>query len=172
MTNIDLLIASKWSGILTLVIIVFTIIAFVFKWGFRFRFVGVSSFMAVLTIGIFSLSLALSTRAQIPGATHYTLVYDNGGNQTVIAVAPSITKEELQATLQQASVDLFSFGRIGGTNGQLVIRARTIVHPKPGMSEPLYLGEVKRSLSDKTDDPQIPIQIFDKNLERSHKLAA
>lgn len=171
MMNAQLLIYSQWSGIATVILAIFTIITFIFKWGFRFRMVGVTSFMGVLTAGIFALGLGLFTRVEIPGSVRYSLVYDTGGNQTVIAVSPTITASELEATMRQAASDLFSFGRGGSGSGQMTIRVRTILHPQEGVSEPLYLGEVKRSLAQREDE-KMEISIFKNSLKRLSSLNA
>lgn len=142
----DLFQASQWAGILTLVCGAITLIGFILKWGIRFRLVGATSFMGVLTAGLFALGLGLFTRIAIPGAVRYSLIYDNGATLAAIAVPNQITASELDATLRQAADDLFSYGRAGSATTQLLIRARTITHPQPGISQPVYLGEVKRSL--------------------------
>ncbi|WP_026734175.1 Ycf51 family protein [Fischerella sp. PCC 9605] len=151
---------AQWSGIATLVFAALTVLGFILKWGLRFRLVGTTGFMLVLTAGLFALSLAPLTRTVIPGAVRYKLVYDNGATQTVIAISPEITPTELEATLRQAASDLYSYGRMGkpGQN-QLTIRARTILHPEPGISVPFYLGQVKRSLVNR-EDPQMAIEIY------------
>lgn len=146
LTTTDFFIAGKWTGIATIVMAALTILAFVFKWGVRFRFVGITSFMAVLVAGLFALSIVPFTRAQIPGAGRYATVYDNGATQVVIAVSPTITQTQLEATLKQAASDLSSPGRLGRGENQILIRARTIIHPEPGMSQLVYLGAAKRSL--------------------------
>lgn len=159
LTTADFLTFAQWVGILTLVSGVIAVVGFIFKWGIRFRLVGVTGFLGVLTVGLFALGLVPFTRTVIPGAIRFSVVYDNGGNQTVIAVPPSITQSELDATLRQAASDLFSYGRLGGADNQLTIRARTIVHPEPGVSQPLFLGEVKRSLATRNDD-QMVINVY------------
>ena len=128
------------------------IVAFIFKWGIRFRLVGITGFMIVLTVGLFGLGLGLFERTEIPGAVRFSRVYDNGGNQVVIVVQPSITETELEATLKQAANDYFSYGRTSGKDNKLTIRARTLVHPQPGLTLPLYLGQVKRSLLVREDE--------------------
>jgi hypothetical protein len=143
---------TEWSGIATIAAAVFAIAAFIFKWGIRFRLVGVTGFMAVLTGGIFALSLGLYTRPSIPGAVRYTRVFDGGADQVVIAVAPTVNQSQLEATLQQASADLFSPGRLSTGGDRMTIRVRTIVHPKPGVSKLVYLGEVRRSISSRVDE--------------------
>ena len=136
----------QWSAIATLVFAVLTILALVLKWGFKYRLVGATGFMGVLTVGLFGLSLVPIVHSNIPGAQHYSLIYDNGSDRATIAVAPPISETGLDATLRQAAADLYSYGRSGAVDRQLKIRARTVIHPRPGVSEPLVLGEVSRSL--------------------------
>jgi Protein of function (DUF2518) len=159
-TTDDFLQYTQWSGIATLVFAGVTILGFILKWGIRFRLVGTTGFMLVLTGGLFALSLTPLTRTVIPGALRYSRVYDNGATQAVITVPTEITPSELEATLRQAASDLYSYGRLGTTqNNQLTIRARVITHPEPGVSIPLYLGQVKRSLSQR-EDSQMAIDIY------------
>ena len=150
---------AQWAGILTAVLAVVTVLAFILKWGFRFRLVGVTSFMAVIAAGIFGLGLGLFARTEIPGAVRYSLVYDTGGAQTVVAVPSSITDSQLEATMQQVAADLYSPGRSGRGRDYLTIRVRTVIHPEPGVSQPLFLGEVRRSLATRYDD-KMAIDIF------------
>ncbi|NEP60770.1 MAG: DUF2518 family protein [Symploca sp. SIO2G7] len=159
LTTADFLTFTQWAGILTLVCGALTLLGFAFQWGFRFRMVGATGFLAVLTGGLFALSLAPLTRTVIPGAITYSLVYDNGGNQAVITVPPQVTESELEATLRQAASNLYSYGRLGGVNNQLTIRARTILHPEANVSLPLFLGQAKRSLSVR-DDQQMVVDIY------------
>ena len=170
LTTAEFSVAFKWAGILTLVSGVLSLLGFLFKWGVRFRLVGITGFMGVLTGGLFALSLVPLTRVQVPGALHYTRVYDNGATQTVIALPPTITESELELTLRQAANNLFSQGRFssGGEN-QLTIRARTIVHPEPGLSKPLFLGQVKRSLAVR-DDENLEIEIYADQFSELSKL--
>ncbi len=169
LTTADFLTATKWVGITTLVFAAITVLGFILKWGIRFRLVGVTGFLGVLTSGLFALGLVPFTRSVIPGAVRFSTVYDNGATQAVIAVRPQISESQLEATLRQAASDLYSYGRLGRTGEeQLTIRARTIIHPEPGVSKPLYLGQVKRSLSSRNDE-QMEIAIFPDNLAQLPK---
>lgn len=151
---------TQWSGWLTLACLLLSLLAFIFRWGIRFRLVGITGFMAVLTGGLFGLGLGLFQRTEIPGAVRFSLVYDNGANQAVISVPATISESALDATLRQAAEDLFSYGRTGiGGDDKLTVRARTILHPEPGISQPLYLGQVKRSLGVRQDQ-QMEVEIF------------
>lgn len=160
----DLFTYAKWSGIATIVCLVVAIISFIVGWGFRFRLVGVTSFMGVLTLGIFALGLGLFPHTNIPGATRYSLIYDNGANQAVVAVSPNIEKSAIEPTLMQAVNDLYSYGRSGtGGNSQFTVKLRTVLHPKEGVSLPLFLGEAKRSLVNRNGE-DITIKVFEGNL--------
>lgn len=160
LTTADFLNLTQWSGIATLVFTTLTVLGFILKWGIRFRLVGATGFMLVLTSGLFTLSLAPLSRTVIPGALKYTRVYDNGATQAVITTSPQITPSQLEATLRQAASDLYSYGRLGkAAENQLTIRVRTVVHPEPGISVPLYLGQVKRSLLGR-EDQQIAIEVY------------
>lgn len=160
---------TLWSVYGTIAFLVLAILGFIFQWGFRFRFVGVTGFMAVLTVGLFALSLGFFERVEIPNAVRYNLVYDTGTNQAVIAVKEDITDDELEATLQQAAIDLFSYGRTA-TDGddKLTIRARVQIH-KENITYPLYLGQIRRSLIAREDDnPEI--SIFQDSLKKRQSL--
>ncbi|MBE9005604.1 Ycf51 family protein [Fortiea sp. LEGE XX443] len=160
LSTADFLQYTQWSGIATLVFAALAVLAFIFKWGIRFRLVGTTGFMLVLTGGLFALCLVPLSRTVIPGAEKFTLVYDNGSTQAVIAISPEISPSQLEATLRQAASNLYSYGRLGrkGEN-YLTIRARTIVHPEPGVSVPLYLGQIKRALASR-EDGEIAIEIY------------
>ena len=161
--SIDFFAYTRWSAYATLAFFVLAVLGFIFKWGIRFRLVGITGFMGVLTVGLFGLGLGFYNRIAIPGAIKYSLVYDNGANQTVIAVEPSITPEEIEPTLRQAAYDIYSPGRLGLGENKFIIRMRTVIHPETGVSLPLYLGEVKRSLSSREDD-NMQIEVFSDNL--------
>ncbi len=152
-SNAQLQIYAQWSAYLTLFFGAVTALGLILKWGFRFRLVGVTAFMGVLTTGIFALSLALYNRPEIAGAVRYARVFDSGANLVVITVSNQITPTELDATLRQAAADLFSPGRLSqGDDRSLTIRARAILHTKPGLSQVVYLGQAKRSLIARNDE--------------------
>lgn len=162
---------AQWSGYFTLFCAALTALAWLRAWGFRFRLVGVTGFMGVLTAGLFALSLALYERPEIPGAVRFTRVFDTGAAQVVIAVPPDITEPQLEATLRQAAADMYSSGRLSQGQPTMTIRARTILHPEPGVSQPVYLGAVKRSLANRTDD-QMAIEVYQDKLALLPKSAA
>ncbi len=157
--------AARLMGGLTLLAALVTLMGFGFRWGIRFRLVGITGFMAVLTGGLFALGLTPVTRTVLANASPYTTVYDGGGTQAVIAVAANLTPEQLTATLQQAANDLFSYGRLATGDAVLTVRARTLLHPEPGVTEPVYLGQVRRSLRQRQDGAMV-VQLDSQALAR------
>jgi len=156
---------AQWTGIAALIFGAIAILGFIFQWGIRFRLVGITGFTAVLAGGLFTLAVVPFTRTLIPGAVRYVTIYDSGASQAVIAVAPHITEDQLTATLQQAANDLFSPGRLSRGENKLTIRLRTVLHPESGVSQPLYLGQVRRSLFVRNDD-QMDVTVFSENLAK------
>lgn len=166
------LIAGEWLGAAALACAILAVLGFIFQWGIRFRLIGITGFIGVLSAGSIALSLVPFTRTVIPGALRFARVYDSGATQVVIALPPKpLSESELAATLRQAASDLYSLGRLGRGENQLTIRARTILHPEPGVSQPLYLGQIKRSLSER-DDPQMEIAVYRENLARLPQFVA
>ena len=155
----------QWSGIATLAFAAITVLALILKWGFKYRLVGATGFMAVITVGLLGLSFVPIVHSNVPGALHYSLIYDNGSDRATIAVATPISEPGLDATLRQAAADLYSYGRSGRVDRQLKIRARTVIHPQPGISEPLVLGEVSRSLGG-GEDGELDVRIDRANLSK------
>ena len=162
----DIYTYGVWSGYTAIGLFFITIIAFIAGWGFRFRLFGVTSFMMVLTAGIFALHLGLFQHVEIPGSARYVVTYDNGANKAVVKVNPDIDAEAIEPTLRQAASDLYSYGRTG-TNGNdtFDISLRTVLHPDPETSELLFLGEAKRSLLVR-DESNLQIQVFSKNVAK------
>jgi hypothetical protein len=135
--------ATKYMGAATLVMGGLTLLTFVFGWGFRFRLVGITGFMGVLTVGLFGLSFQPLVRTTVPGAVPFQTVYDSGGAQVVIKVPDTITESQLDATLRQAATNLFNPSRLGNQAEKATIRARAIRHEPGGRSRLLYLGQVQ-----------------------------
>ncbi|QZZ21323.1 Ycf51 family protein [Leptothermofonsia sichuanensis E412] len=169
MSTEQLLTFARWSGYFTLFCAALTGLGWILKWGIRFRLVGVTGFMGVLTGGLFALSLGLYSRPDIPGAVRYWRVFDTGSTQVVITVPNTITESELDATLRQAASKLFSPGRMSQGEEFITIRARTVLHPEPGVTQPLYLGQVKRSLLNREDNTPI-VEIFSDKLAQLPKV--
>lgn len=165
LSTTQLLQFAQWAGYFTLFCAVITVLGWLLKWGVRFRLVGITGFMGVLTGGLFALGLGLSERPNIPGAVRFARVFDTGAAQVVIAVPPQITASELDATLRQAAIDMYSPGRLSQGLDKMTVRARTILHPQEGVSQIVYLGQVQRSMKSRQDD-QPMVEIYPNQLAK------
>ncbi|NJK99637.1 MAG: DUF2518 family protein [Spirulinaceae cyanobacterium RM2_2_10] len=161
----DFAIYIKGAAILTAVALVLAIAGFLFQWGFRFRLVGVTAFMGVITLSILGLSLGLFQRTEIPGAGRYALVFDNASSNVVIVVPDDVTPEVTQATLRQAAIDVSPYGRLGGNDGKIHVRARTVLHPEPGLTKPLFLGEARKLPGDVRAE-RLEIDLYDESFQQ------
>ena len=158
-TPAEFLEATKYFGIATLTMAGITVLAFALGWGFRFRLVGITSFMGVLTGGMFGLSFEPFTPTVISGSVPYKTVYDSGAAQIVIKVPDTITPTELEATLKQAAANLLKPSRLGGIGVAPTIRARAIVHEAGGVSNLVYLGQVQ-PIREPNTDQSLDIELF------------
>ncbi|MDA0674428.1 MAG: Ycf51 family protein [Cyanobacteria bacterium] len=152
LTPADFLEATKYAGAATLTLAALTALAFVLGWGFRFRMVGITSFMGVLAVGMFGLSFEPFSPTVIAGSVPYQTVYDSGAAQIVITVPQSVTPSELEATLQQAASNLLKPSRLGRPDQVATIRARTLLHEEGGASRLLYLGQIQAQPNPETGD--------------------
>jgi len=73
-TTADFLNYAQWVGTTTLACAA-NVLAFILKWGIRFRLVGVTGFLGVVTGGLFALGTCPHGRC---GSGAVLCVYDNG----------------------------------------------------------------------------------------------
>ena len=150
--------AARYCLILAGVLGFMTVVLWVRQIKWRFAFFGYTAFTLLLAAGLAALSLAPIVRTTIPGTAPFSTVFDDNSAKAAIAVSPSITPDQLDPTLRQAAANLYSYGRFSPTTRTLTIRARAIVHPEPGISLPIYVGQVQRSM-EMRDDPDMTIDI-------------
>lgn len=171
LTPEQFLTATGYFAIATVAFGLITALAFLLSWGIRFRLVGATGFMGVLTVGMFGLSFQPLTRSQIPGAVPYTTVFDSGSSQIVIAVPNAITRTELEATLEQAASNLLKPSRLSAAGQQPLIRARAIAH-HDGISDLLYVGSVKPGMGSTPEERAPIVEIYSDKLAKANSAAA
>ena len=146
--------AARYCAILAGGLAIATLVLWIRNVKWRFAFFGYTAFTVVLSFGLAALSLGPIVRTSIPGAAPFVTVFDDGSTRAAIAVSADISPETLSLSLEQAAQNLYSAGRYASTSTTLTIRARAIIHPEEGITEPIYLGEVKRSLLVRNDPEQ------------------
>jgi hypothetical protein len=137
--------AGLWLGAATGVLAALTVAAFIRRWGFRFRLVGVTSFTALLAISCLAFAVSYVPRGSVPGAVQVPIVFDNGGDLVVAAAPPDLAPEAIAPPLEQVARNLRGSGR-KGDNGEVHVRLRRVEAVAPGVDQPVILAEASRSL--------------------------
>ena len=145
--------ATNWLAWSSLAIGILTLIAFLFKWGIKYRLIGTTIFTLLLSGSCWAFNQSYSPPKQIDGALYVPVVYDNG-TDLVVAQAPiDFPEEAIQPSLEQIAENL----KGGSRNGVNVnIRIRTIKPISNGISSPIVLGEIIR---DSSKNITIPVSL-------------
>jgi hypothetical protein len=129
------------SGVLLLL----TVVAFLVRWGIRFRLVGVTSFTVLLSLSCLAFAVSYSPRQLVDGAVSVPVVFDNGSDLVVAAAPADLAPEAFAPSVQQVALNLRGSGR--GT--QLVeVRLRRVDPTASGTDTPVVLATAIRNLAD------------------------
>jgi hypothetical protein len=140
-----LLSAGTWLGIAGAVLLLITVLAFLLRWGIRFRLVGVSSFTVLLSLSCLAFAVSYAPRERVEGAVSVPVVFDNG-SELVIAAAPAdLPEAAYRPTVEQVARNLRGSGR-KGDEGLVHVRLRRVEAVGPGVDRPVILAEANRSL--------------------------
>lgn len=145
-TDPILLVAGEWLGAASGVLAVITIAAFLRRWGVRFRFVGITSFTALLAISCLAFAVSYRPRVTVEGAVSVPLVFDNGADLVVAAAPADLPSSAAAASAEQVARNLRGNGR-QSDEGVVRVRLRRVEQTAPGLSEPVILAEVRRNLN-------------------------
>ena len=124
--------------------LVITLVAFIAKWGLRFRLVGVTSFTFVLAISCWAFGLSYTPTVRIEGALRAPVVFDNGDDLIVAQASADFPREAIEPTLQQLAQNVRPGGR---GSAEVTVRLRQLQPAGDGASKPVVLGETTRSFS-------------------------
>jgi hypothetical protein len=145
-TDPILLVAGEWLGAASGVLAVITIAAYLLRWGVRFRFVGITSFTALLAISCLAFAVSYRPRVTVEGAVSVPLVFDNGADLVVAAAPADLPSGAAAASAEQVALNLRGNGR-RSDKGVVRVRLRRVEQTAPGLSEPVILAEVQRDLN-------------------------
>jgi hypothetical protein len=141
-----LLVAAKWLGLASGLLILATVAGFTLRWGIRFRLVGITSFTALLAISCLAFSISYTPRVTISGAVVAPVVFD-GGSDLVIAAAPAdLPPEAIGPTVIQVASNLHGGGK-KTSDGKVRVRLRSIEPAGEGTARPVVLAEAVRDLA-------------------------
>jgi hypothetical protein len=140
-----LLTAGEWLGVASAVLLLLTVVAFVVRWGIRFRLVGVTSFTVLLSLSCLAFAVSYAPRQLVDGAVSVPVVFDNGTDLVVAAAPAELDPAAFGPSVQQVALNLRGSGR--GT--ELVeVRLRRVEATAPGTDTPVVLATAIRNLAD------------------------
>jgi hypothetical protein len=140
-----LLSAGTWLGIAGAALLLITVLAFLLRWGIRFRLVGVSSFTVLLSLSCLAFAVSYAPRDVVEGAVSVPVVFDNGSDLVIAAAPADLPQEAYRPTVEQVARNLRGSGR-KGDNGEVHVRLRRVEAVAPGVDRPVILAEASRSL--------------------------
>lgn len=141
-----LLEAGRWLGAASGGLALLMAIAFLARWGIRFRLVGITSFTTLLALSSLAFAVSYAPRISVPGAVTAPVVYDNGGALVIAAAPVDLTPEAYGPTVEQVARNLRGSGRT--SDGGLVhVRLRRLETAGEGVSRPVVLAQADENLS-------------------------
>lgn len=142
-----LLVAGQWLGAASGLLAVLMVVAFLARWGIRFRLVGITSFTVLLCLSCLAFAVSYTPRVVVPGAVSVPVVYDNGGDLVVAAAPAGLPEPAWRPTVEQVARNLRGSGRTSD-GGLVTVRLRRIDPVEAGTARPVVLAESVRNLAD------------------------
>ncbi len=133
----------KIFGFLGIFLLLGTIIAFIFNFGFKYRIIGATIFSLLLSLSSWAFIQSYSEKVVIEGAKYVPIVYDNGFDLIIAKVEDDFPEDSIAPTLKQLSENLRKGSRSGAN---VKIKIRKIEKITDNISKPVILGEIKKSV--------------------------
>ncbi len=140
-----LLTAGEWLGAASAVLLVLTVVAFLVRWGIRFRLVGITSFTVLLSLSCLAFAVSYTPRQTVEGAISVPVVFDNGSDLVVAAAPADMPLETFLPSVEQVAINLRGSGR--GTQA-VEVRLRRVESTADGTDTPVVLATAIRNLAD------------------------
>jgi len=135
--------SPKIFGYFGIFLFFFTVIAFLFNFGFKFRIVGATIFSLLLSLSSWAFIQSYSEKVLIEGSKYVPIVYDNGFDLIVAKAEDDFPEESIGPTLEQLSKNLRKGSRSGAN---VKIKIRKLEKISDGISKPVVLGEVQKDV--------------------------
>ena len=124
---------------------ILTILAYLLKWGIKFRLTGITIFTLLLSGSCWAFDKSYSPPINVEGYKYAPIVYDNGFDLVVAQASNDFPEEAIKPTLLQIAGNLKGGGRNGS---QVKVRLRKIESDGDGISKPIILGEIINDLKE------------------------
>ena len=136
---------TKWLALGGSGLGVLTLLAYITKWGIRFRLTGITIFTLLLSASCWAFEQSYTPPINVDGYKYAQIVYDNGYDLVVAQASDDFPKESIKPTLMQIASNLKGGGRNGA---QVKVRLRKIVSAGDGISKPIILGEIIKDIKE------------------------
>ena len=133
----------KIFGFLGIILFIFTVIAFIFNFSFKFRIIGATIFSLLLSLSSWAFIQSYSEKVVIEDAKYVPIVYDNGFDLIIAKAEDDFPEESIEPTLKQLSENLRKGSRSGAN---VKIKIRKVEKISDGVSKPVVIGEVQKSV--------------------------
>ena len=139
--------SPKIFGVIGLILLVITLITFIFNFSIKFRLTGVTIFSFLLSLSSWAFLQSYTTNIKVEGAIYTPIVYDNGSDLIIAKADNNFPQDGVSPTLEQISRNLKRGSRSGRN---VVIRIRGLERISEDVSKPIILGEIEKSFISKS----------------------
>jgi len=135
--------SPKIFGFFGIFLLLVTLVAFTFNFGFKFRVIGATIFSLLLSLSSWAFIQSYTEKVEIEGAKYVPIVYDNGFDLIIAKAEDDFPEESIEATLEQLSENLRKGSRSGAN---VKIKIRKLEKISNGVSRPVIIGEVQKNV--------------------------
>ena len=133
----------KIFGLLGIFLLLVTVVAFIFNFGFKFRIIGATIFSLLLSLSSWAFIQSYTEKVVIDGAKYVPIVYDNGFDLIIAKANDDFPEESIKPTLEQLSENLRKGSRSGAN---VKIKIRKLEKISDGVSKPVIIGEIRKNV--------------------------
>ena len=133
----------KIFGYFGILLLLVTVITFIFNFGIKFRIIGATIFSLLLSLSSWAFIQSYTEKVVIEGAKYVPIVYDNGFDLIIAKAEDNFPEESIEPTLEQLSENLRKGSRSGAN---VKIKIRKLEKFSDGVSKPLVIGEVQKNV--------------------------
>ncbi len=133
----------KIFGFFGIFLLIFTLVAFIFNFGFKFRIVGATIFSLLLSLSSWAFIQSYNENVVIEGAKYLPIVYDNGFDLVIAKAEDNFKEESIKPTLEQLSENLKKGSRSGAN---IKIKIRKLEKISDDVSKPVIIGEIQNNV--------------------------
>ena len=133
----------KIFGFFGMMLLIGTLIAFIFNFGFKYRIIGATIFSLLLSLSSWAFIQSYSEKVVIDGAKYLPIVYDNGFDLIIAKAEDDFLEDSIAPTLDQLSENLRKGSRLGAN---VKIKIRKLEKVSEGVSKPVIIGTVEKNV--------------------------